>query len=181
MFRDAQILLVKVRVKFQIWKCVTKCKFIDKYVKKNDLRKHTFTFFKRDELAFCASKASFCSHFPCCFQNFDKKLYLRWKSLNKITKQSSIFNFPLHNFKFFQKILWCQNYEQSVWDRETLKRLAICFNYKKHYKKVFSCFSACFFVKLLLRHFSFDQVMICHAGSKRKYNLKIIYWWGDQF
>ena len=128
---------------------------------------------------FALPRLRFVLIFLVVFKNFDKKLYLRWKSLNKITKQSSIFNFPLHNFEFFQKILWCQNYEQSVWDRETLKRLAICFNYKNHYKKVFSCFSACFFVKLLLRHFSFDQVMICHAGSKRKYNLKIIYWWGD--
>ena len=105
--------------------------------KKNDLRKHTFTFFKRDELAFCASKASFCSHFPCGFQNFDKKLYLRWKSLDKITKKSSIFNFTLNNFKFFQKILRCQNYEQSVWDRETLKYALIIRNIIKRSFRVF--------------------------------------------
>jgi len=91
--------------KSQISNCVTKCKFIDKYVKKMTFENIPLLFLSAMNSPFALPRFRFVLIFLVVFKILTKKLYLRWKSLNKITKQSSIFfNYiPFEQFQILSK------------------------------------------------------------------------------
>ena len=105
-------------------------------------------FFKRDEFVFCASKASFCSHFHCSFQNFETIFIYVGNPYLK--SQNKVLAFIFHEqFNFFQKIMskvLAERLRSRDPENFSGPKLFLQSNQnKKHYNKSCILFSGMFF------------------------------------